>query len=381
MQDVEKDVKLTFVPTPSTYISFSVDPVSTIAALDDPEATAAAKVIPNKKYAGYVGRVLDLPLPDRPYHRCEIRLLSQGLPESSDDHCIEPSMCVPVFPATDHPQSREPLHTTKPLPWSNLYHHSYITARLSQTESSPIESRPVTVLADAPGSVPGFYVIDEPNHIDTRSPVLEPEDDTQSEIKPPDSIVGDSDDDNADSHSRREPEPDSDVDFINNVFWQAMFGGDDPAYDTMPVVDLWYDLSVMDELTDPRHLFVEIDALKKIEQESRARSAARMEELDEARLTSIPQPDGIQAESSEGQRTSYPIRLISSFRIRVRRALSARKTRHESSPPDPETQASPSPKKPSNNFKAVVKLAVSTVSHPIVSLKTVGAKRLAATSS
>ncbi len=30
--------------------------------------------------------------------------------------------CVPVFPSTAHPRSREPLQVSKPLPWNNCYH-------------------------------------------------------------------------------------------------------------------------------------------------------------------------------------------------------------------------------------------------------------------
>lgn len=31
-------------------------------------------------------------------------------------------MCAPVYPTSNHPASRGPLRTSKPLPWPNCYH-------------------------------------------------------------------------------------------------------------------------------------------------------------------------------------------------------------------------------------------------------------------
>ncbi|THH21353.1 hypothetical protein EW146_g195 [Bondarzewia mesenterica] len=410
--DADK-IRLTFVPTTSTYVAFSIDPVFTVAALDDPEASAAAKAISTKKYAGYVSEVLDLPFPDRLYHRCEIRLLSQGLPELSDEHHIEPSMCVPVFPTTEHPLSREPLHPTKPLPWPNLYHHSYmdVTLRLrthvtdcsmaprippkdrvrhdrmisedderredlerkskepsSPNERSPTESQMGSSMPIAVGSSSTPGAAYELRHSGSESSSSR---NLQNSIAPHDGFVGDSD--AGDAHSNLDS--DSDVAYVNNLFWGAMFGGNDSAYDTMPVADVWYDISVVDKFTNPRHLFIEIDALKKIDQESRVRNATRMEEFDKARLASIPQPDETQAELRESQRIFYrPLNLITWIQSRLRDVLSTRNTRASTSP-DPETIASLSPKKPLANFKRVVKLAISAASCPIVSLMKVVSHR------
>jgi uncharacterized membrane protein len=44
-------------PLVSTYVAFSIDPVTTLAALDDPEVTAAASSLNPKTYVGYVRNV------------------------------------------------------------------------------------------------------------------------------------------------------------------------------------------------------------------------------------------------------------------------------------------------------------------------------------
>ena len=69
-------------------------------------------------------QVLDFPSPLRKYHKCRVRLLSQGLPRQNNMDGAEPGMCVPVFPTTANPLERAALCTSAPLPWENCYHHS-----------------------------------------------------------------------------------------------------------------------------------------------------------------------------------------------------------------------------------------------------------------
>lgn len=69
-------------------------------------------------------QVLDFPSPLRKYHKCHVRLLSQGLPRPNTIDGTESGMCVPVFPATANPLERSALRTSAPLPWVDCYHHS-----------------------------------------------------------------------------------------------------------------------------------------------------------------------------------------------------------------------------------------------------------------
>lgn len=76
-----------------------------------------------KRYVGICERIVEsFPMPDREFHRIFWRPLQKGLTRSTPEILCEPHMCVPVLPNTVHPHNRKPLRTTKPLPWSNLYH-------------------------------------------------------------------------------------------------------------------------------------------------------------------------------------------------------------------------------------------------------------------
>lgn len=55
----------------------------------------------------------------------EMEFLRQGLPKSSTERFLEPAMCTPVMPNTEHPLSRTPLQPEKSLPWPNCYHASF----------------------------------------------------------------------------------------------------------------------------------------------------------------------------------------------------------------------------------------------------------------
>jgi hypothetical protein len=44
-------------PLVTTYVVFSIDPVATLASLDDPKVTAAVSMLHPKKYVGFVSNV------------------------------------------------------------------------------------------------------------------------------------------------------------------------------------------------------------------------------------------------------------------------------------------------------------------------------------
>lgn len=73
-------------------------------------------------------------MPNRPFHRIRIHLLSQGLPTAEDlkRRCVQPSMCIPMSSTAYHPAGRVPAIPSKPFPWPDLYHHTpmYTTVRV-----------------------------------------------------------------------------------------------------------------------------------------------------------------------------------------------------------------------------------------------------------
>jgi hypothetical protein len=55
--NIEPDPEGPMFPFVSTYVAFTIDPVATLAALDDPEVASAASRLNPKTYVGYVRNV------------------------------------------------------------------------------------------------------------------------------------------------------------------------------------------------------------------------------------------------------------------------------------------------------------------------------------
>ncbi|KAI0064672.1 hypothetical protein BV25DRAFT_1800441, partial [Artomyces pyxidatus] len=130
--DVESDVgsailRTTLTPIDGAYVVFTLDPVATLEALEDPIATEQARMLHTRKYVGCMHR--DLPSPLRQYNRCVCIFVSQGLPQASEASGVEEAMCVSIAPAP-HPTGRKSVTISPPLPWDNLYHHSLLAQNL-----------------------------------------------------------------------------------------------------------------------------------------------------------------------------------------------------------------------------------------------------------
>ncbi|KAI0045969.1 hypothetical protein FA95DRAFT_1607269 [Auriscalpium vulgare] len=122
------------VPHLGTYIFLTLDPEASVEALHDPVATEQARELPTKTYVGTVCDIIDLPIPDRRYHKCGIFLLSRGLPVAKPEQGLDEAMCVAIHPSA-HPTGRVEIAAPKiPFPWDDLYHHAEgsIEVRLGQ---------------------------------------------------------------------------------------------------------------------------------------------------------------------------------------------------------------------------------------------------------
>ncbi len=64
----------------------------------------------------------DLPFPDKPWYRFEALPIGPHLPPANKEKCYTPEMCIPIFPNTNHPTSRDPVHPEQPFPYGNCYH-------------------------------------------------------------------------------------------------------------------------------------------------------------------------------------------------------------------------------------------------------------------
>ncbi|KAI0064644.1 hypothetical protein BV25DRAFT_1799997, partial [Artomyces pyxidatus] len=117
------------VPMHGAYVTFTLDPVATLEALDDPIATEQAQRLRPKKYVGCLAANIDVISSLRRYHKCTIIFLSQGLPKASEADGFSEVMCVPILPA-QHPTGRRGITVFPPLPWDDLYHHTMLALDL-----------------------------------------------------------------------------------------------------------------------------------------------------------------------------------------------------------------------------------------------------------
>lgn len=125
------------------YFVFSIDPVASVADLDDEEATAAAQKLKPGRYTGLVMDVRQTisfpqskiantgsqwaggpPIVGLDY-AVDVLLVSHGLPQVPATF-LRPEMSYPIAPnAVTHPLGREPITCDPPLPWTNCFHPTW----------------------------------------------------------------------------------------------------------------------------------------------------------------------------------------------------------------------------------------------------------------
>ncbi|KZT71949.1 hypothetical protein DAEQUDRAFT_686800 [Daedalea quercina L-15889] len=118
------------LPRLGTYLVVQLDPVQMVEPLHDPVLSAAAQQLRTQKYVGHMFEFEELPMPDRPDQKCCIALVGQGPCAENQDSFIEPTMCVPISPETEHPLSREPLQPMPPFPFARCYQYTFAIAEV-----------------------------------------------------------------------------------------------------------------------------------------------------------------------------------------------------------------------------------------------------------
>ncbi|KAI0060773.1 hypothetical protein BV25DRAFT_1992588 [Artomyces pyxidatus] len=122
-QSHERILELPYTPPAGAYIVFTLDPVATLEALNDPLATEQARALSCRSYVGCLVEDWDLASPYRRYNKCTCVLLNQGPPQASAAKGVDETMCIPIAPAM-HSKGRRSVVVSPPLPWDNLYHHT-----------------------------------------------------------------------------------------------------------------------------------------------------------------------------------------------------------------------------------------------------------------
>ncbi|KAH9918846.1 uncharacterized protein B0H18DRAFT_834445, partial [Fomitopsis serialis] len=105
------------------YLVVQLDPVGMVEPLNDPTLAKTAQELRVQKYVAHLSEIDELPMPHKPNHKCRIALVGQGLCQEDGDTGIDSAMCIPIFPETKHPLSREPLQPTPSFPFQNCYQY------------------------------------------------------------------------------------------------------------------------------------------------------------------------------------------------------------------------------------------------------------------
>lgn len=132
---------------PGVFVVVAVDPVATLAPLNDPHATHQARemVSSMRKYVAFV-RTVDLPMspvattkarrtsaipPSQSQPKLHINLVHTSPPRRVPGEGVDESMCVPVWPTRPKDGcGRPPLKPTNYLGWKDAYVHTVMDAHV-----------------------------------------------------------------------------------------------------------------------------------------------------------------------------------------------------------------------------------------------------------
>ncbi|KAJ7053302.1 hypothetical protein C8F01DRAFT_1089658 [Mycena amicta] len=121
---------LRFVPSSGAFAVLRIDPVASLAHLQDPAALQAAENVQFNDYIVYVGINHHPRHPTVPFHNENVKFVVQGTPVDIPDQHIEASMFIPIFPASgeDDPNSPRALVPEGEFPWPDCFLSPFLSA-------------------------------------------------------------------------------------------------------------------------------------------------------------------------------------------------------------------------------------------------------------
>ncbi|RPD56388.1 hypothetical protein L226DRAFT_538038 [Lentinus tigrinus ALCF2SS1-7] len=249
-----------YTPMEGSFAVIRMDPAAMVRHLNDPEALRAAEALSPQSYLVYLDVHRRLPIRgEQPWHAFDIYPVWQSLRPSDEDKCITPDMCMPIFPNKNHPSGRAPLMTKPAFPFDNCYIWSEVKMEIRVCpREEGFNWKETTALS--PGSEGerrriGYEWDDRDQRIlaeQVRQPNHDPE--SPSVLQSPNLGL-----------------PDSVDDF---TCMTRLFADPVRSPELHPFCHLWTDLASnikQDEITNPKHLFEERDAIVRIIREARAR--------------------------------------------------------------------------------------------------------------
>ncbi|KAJ7756315.1 hypothetical protein B0H16DRAFT_1886061 [Mycena metata] len=259
------NMPLSLAPALASFV-ITIDPVATVAALNDPIATAAAQGMAPKKYVGYAINAFDS---KAEYHTYAIQLTSPTIPVACEDEGITAEMCTPVSPAPPHSDGREPLRSRKALPWIG-WQPSFMRSVVRVPVK--LEDDAAAVFLEPADAIRHRRILaddDARRSVSLRSfhpSIMNPRTPSYVDFCDLGEYTGDF----------ACPADMSDAATYDDQYYAETVQASRPP-DTMIVVNVSYDLSQVDNLPDPLGFFEEKRWLKELEVASKARASGIIE--------------------------------------------------------------------------------------------------------
>ncbi|KZP23961.1 hypothetical protein FIBSPDRAFT_822701 [Athelia psychrophila] len=251
----ETGTRETPFPARSSYVTIKLDPVKSVASVEDEEATSAAEKLSAKTYVGFVvGRRDGHDIEPIPIQAFQVRMLRPGLPRARPEEFFTSDMCIPVFPNTDHP-SRAPLQPIPAIPWANAYHAAFDRVILRVGAALADEALATFLCKEERMRLALACALDYERQSDFIDKALA-----------------------GDSPTSSGSVPSGAEEYATVVVTQGL-------RDKTPWVHMSYDLTDVQELYDPQDFFQEIEIVQQLLKDARKRQAEKLAQaIEKARM-------------------------------------------------------------------------------------------------
>jgi len=328
------------IPSHGDFVVLSVNPVASVAHLDN-IARIAAQEISTRKYLAVIYEGYGLPIHTKPTNSHDVAFIRRGFPNHlTRFDTID--MCIPVWPNTTHGQLREPVHPVQPLPWSDCYIDTTLpfpvtcrvtTAKRDYTPVLPLsmddilhmyhcfeddgEARRDLKYRIMDGSLDAIACLPlPPSPVSAYRVPLPPSPPSSPKTSAVGSVI-----DDIDAHQINSPLDSTHPDGISIIAsddsdgavdddgasLSVMLHFEDFINDTGdvddPVVDVWYDLGMISDVADPTLFLDELKEIKKIINDAEARLGIERKPTTPAQWSEIP-PGSEQLSYRPGSRKS-----------------------------------------------------------------------------
>ncbi|KAF7972849.1 hypothetical protein HWV62_16966 [Athelia sp. TMB] len=305
-------------PAIGSYVVFTIDPEMTLEALHDEHVAEVTRQMETKPFVGYVAEPDRIINHDSEFQSFRVEILREGPPPQVEDKGIEADMCVPVWPTTEHPLSRPPLRTDKPLPWTNCYHSSFTSVIVRVPTAYDSAKGAVKILRSEISRHNTIRNEDRMRAYEirkARNPTPSPAEASAEALQSPTVQDEGSPRQNSQRSLSEEPLADDDHDSVKSAqeFAQAIvnMAERDRPPETMITVEMSYDLSFAKTLIDPQEFYLEKAELEKLEQDTKAGAIERARRIDEeafsGRQTQHPASKAAAEKDANGSNSSHTI--------------------------------------------------------------------------